>query len=177
MASNGRRIKLCEFGKRGLFSLLGIFSPTDVITNFLPLIKGEFFSCRTFSLSLLTFCPHGRVVPPDVFSSGRFVPPDVCSHGHIVAESLVAGRFVAERFVWEPTQILIEPGRKKLIHLASQFEALGSGISQIRKQFQNPEALRILGSWNCFPLFHFQVACKVNKLFPAAVRICVMPGS
>jgi hypothetical protein len=39
------------------------------------------------------------------------------------------------------TQILTEPGRKKLIHFACQFEALGSGILRIRKQFQ---------------IFHFQ---------------------
>ncbi len=35
-------------------------------------------------------------------------------------------------------------GRTKLIHFACQFEALGSGISRIQKQFQNPESLRIL---------------------------------
>jgi hypothetical protein len=31
-----------------------------------------------------------------------------------------------------------------LFDFACQFEALKSGISRIRKQFQNPEALRIL---------------------------------
>jgi hypothetical protein len=34
-------------------------------------------------------------------------------------------------------------GWKKSIHFACQLEALGSGISQIQKQFQNPEA-----NWN-----------------------------
>ncbi len=34
--------------------------------------------------------------------------------------------------------------RKKSIHFACQFEALGSEILQIRKQFQNPKSLRIL---------------------------------
>ncbi len=35
-------------------------------------------------------------------------------------------------------------GREKLIHFACQLEALGSGISRIQKQFQNPKSLRIL---------------------------------
>jgi hypothetical protein len=42
------------------------------------------------------------------------------------------------------TQIFTEPGWKKFIHFACQFEALESGISRIQKQFQNPESLMIL---------------------------------
>jgi hypothetical protein len=69
------------------------------------------------------------------------------------------------------------PGRKKLIHFACQFEALGSGISRIQKQFQNPEALRILELF--LDLRYFTSKClklarKVNQLFPAGLR--EMPG-
>jgi hypothetical protein len=68
-------------------------------------------------------------------------------------------------------------GRKKSIHFACQFEALESEISQIQKQFQNPEALRILelfldllySTTKCLKL-----ACKVNQLFLAGLR--EMPG-
>jgi hypothetical protein len=74
---------------------------------------------------------------------------------------------------------LSEPSRKKLIHFVCQFEALGSEISQIQKQFQNSKSLRILelflnlrySTFKCLKL-----ARKVNQLLPAAVRICVMPG-
>jgi hypothetical protein len=69
-------------------------------------------------------------------------------------------------------------GRKKLIHFACQFEALGSGISQIQKKFQNPEALRILelfldlqySTSKCIKL-----ARKVNQLCPAGLceDLCV----
>jgi hypothetical protein len=59
-------------------------------------------------------------------------------------------------------------GREKLIHFPCQLEALGSGISQIQTQFQNPKSLRILELFSdsrystskCFKL-----ACKVNQLF------------
>ncbi len=70
------------------------------------------------------------------------------------------------------------PGRQKLIHFACQFEALGSGISQIQKQFQNPEALRILelfldsrySTSKCLKL-----ARKVNHFCPAGLceDLCV----
>jgi hypothetical protein len=52
------------------------------------------------------FCPPGWFVPPDVFSRGHFVPPEVFSHGRFVAQCLVAGRFVAGRFVCAPPQKL-----------------------------------------------------------------------
>ncbi len=69
-------------------------------------------------------------------------------------------------------------GRKKSIHFACQFEALGSGISRIQKQFQNPEALSFLelfldsrySTSNCLKL-----ARKVNQLCPAGLceDLCV----
>jgi hypothetical protein len=70
-------------------------------------------------------------------------------------------------------RICVMPERKKLIHFACPFEALGSGLSQIQKHFQNPEALRILELFSdlrystskCLKLAH-----KVNQLCPA--RLC-----
>jgi hypothetical protein len=47
-------------------------------------------------------------------------------------------------------------GWKKLIHFVCQFEALGSGISQIQKQFQNPKT-QDSGTVFGFVIFHFQV--------------------
>jgi hypothetical protein len=114
----------------------GDFFPCQAF--FLPLIKGDFLLCWTFSLSPQTFCPHGcfvptivlsldvlslrtfcpprRFVPPDVFSAGLFVPLDVFSHGHLVTRRLVAGRFVAGRFVWVPAQQFLKPKPEQLFY-------------------------------------------------------------
>jgi hypothetical protein len=135
MESNGRRIKLCEFGKRGLFSLPGVFSPTDQRGLFtLPdvfFIPADVLSPRTFCpagrsvagrfvppdvLSLRTFCPPRHFVPLDVFSAGLFVPLDVFSHGRLATRRFVAGRFVAGRFVWAPAQQFLKPKPEQLFH-------------------------------------------------------------
>jgi hypothetical protein len=81
MAKNGRRTNYVGL-ERGLFSfsffLPRMFFP-NIRTNFLPLIKGDFFPCRTFSFSLLAFCPSGRFVPLDILSHWMFFPRDVLS--------------------------------------------------------------------------------------------------
>ncbi len=59
-------------------------------------------------------------------------------------------------------------GRKKSIHFACQFETLGSGISQIWKQFQNPKSLRILELFSDLRYSTskcLKLACKVKQLF------------
>jgi hypothetical protein len=109
MASNGRRIKLCEFGKRRFFPYQSFFIlrtlfPDVFKTYFLPLIKGDFFPCRPFPF------PRARFVPTDVLScrlfcrqtfclSGRFVPPNDLSRWTFSPQTFCpSGRFFPRMF-------------------------------------------------------------------------------
>ncbi len=59
-------------------------------------------------------------------------------------------------------------GRKKSIQFACQFEALGSGILHIQKQFQNPKTLRILELFSDLRYstsMYLKLAGKVKQLF------------
>ncbi len=64
-------------------------------------------------------------------------------------------------------------GRKKSIHYVCQFEALGNGVLQNRKQFRNPEALRILELISDLRYYIskcLKLARQVNQLF--SVGLC-----
>ncbi len=91
MASNGRRIKLCEFGKRGLFSLPGVFAPTDVISRMIELIFSH-WSKGTFFLAGRFLYPRRRFVPTDVLSRQSFCRRTFCPSKHFVPLDVLSRR-------------------------------------------------------------------------------------